>query len=43
VRRPSLDAVRGFDRTVYVVAAGQLMNVATTVTTRRFSQSATFR
>jgi MFS family permease len=27
VRRPSLDAVRGFDRTVYIVAAGQLVNV----------------
>ena len=27
VRRPSLDAVRGFDRAVYVVAAGQLLNV----------------
>jgi MFS family permease len=27
VRRPSLDAVRGFDRAVYVVAAGQLINV----------------
>jgi MFS family permease len=27
VRRPSLDAVRGFDRAVYVVAAGQLVNV----------------
>ena len=25
--RPSLDAVRGFDRAVYVVAAGQLINV----------------
>lgn len=27
MRRPSLDAVRGFDRAVYVVAAGQLINV----------------
>ena len=27
VRRPSLDAVRGFDRAVYVIAAGQLINV----------------
>jgi len=27
VRRPSLDAVRGFDRAVYIVAAGQLVNV----------------
>lgn len=27
MRRPSLDAVRGFDRAVYVVAAGQLVNV----------------
>ena len=27
MRRPSLDAVRGFDRSVYVVAAGQLLNV----------------
>jgi MFS family permease len=27
VRRPSLDAVRGFDRAVYVVAGGQLVNV----------------
>lgn len=27
VRRPSLDSVRGFDRAVYVVAAGQLLNV----------------
>jgi len=27
VRRPSLDAVRGFDRAVYIVAAGQLLNV----------------
>jgi len=27
VRRPSLDAVRGFDRAVYVVAIGQLVNV----------------
>ncbi|MFB6127762.1 MAG: MFS transporter [Halolamina sp.] len=27
MRRPSLDAVRGFDRAVYVVAAGQLLNV----------------
>jgi MFS family permease len=27
VRRPSLDAVRGFDRAVYVVAFGQLVNV----------------
>lgn len=27
MRRPSLDAVRGFDRTVYIVAAGQLVNV----------------
>lgn len=27
VRRPSLDAVRGFDRAVYVVALGQLVNV----------------
>ncbi|MEF8799713.1 MAG: MFS transporter [Halolamina sp.] len=27
MRRPSLDAVRGFDRAVYIVAAGQLVNV----------------
>ncbi|MEF8790339.1 MAG: MFS transporter [Haloarculaceae archaeon] len=27
MRRPSLDAVRGFDRAVYVVAGGQLVNV----------------
>ncbi len=27
VRRPSLDSVRGFDRAVYVVAVGQLINV----------------
>jgi MFS family permease len=27
VERPSFDAVRGFDRAVYVVAAGQLLNV----------------
>lgn len=27
MRRPSLDGVRGFDRTIYVVAVGQLMNV----------------
>ncbi|WP_435064748.1 MFS transporter [Halobaculum sp. EA56] len=27
MRRPSLDAVRGFDRAVYVIAAGQLINV----------------
>ncbi|MBP1987303.1 MFS transporter [Halolamina salifodinae] len=27
MRRPSLDAVRGFDRAVYIVAAGQLLNV----------------
>ncbi|ESP87663.1 MFS transporter [Candidatus Halobonum tyrrellensis] len=27
MRRPSLDAVRGFDRAVYVVALGQLVNV----------------
>ena len=27
MRRPSLDAVRGFDRAVYVVATGQLVNV----------------
>ncbi len=27
MRRPSPDAVRGFDRAVYVVAAGQLVNV----------------
>ena len=27
MRRPSLDAVRGFDRAVYVVAVGQLVNV----------------
>lgn len=27
MRRPSLDAVRGFDRAVYVVAFGQLVNV----------------
>jgi len=27
VRRPSLDSVRGFDRAVYAVAAGQLINV----------------
>ncbi|MEF8773174.1 MAG: MFS transporter [Halobacteriales archaeon] len=27
MRRPSLDAVHGFDRAVYVVAAGQLINV----------------
>ncbi len=27
VKRPSLDAVRGFDRAVYVVAVGQLINV----------------
>jgi MFS family permease len=27
VRRPSFDAVRGFDRAVYVVALGQLINV----------------
>lgn len=27
MRRPSLDAVRGFDRAVYAVAAGQLVNV----------------
>jgi len=27
VHRPSLDAVRGFDRAVYVVALGQLINV----------------
>lgn len=27
MRRPSLDAVRGFDRAVYVVAFGQLINV----------------
>jgi len=27
VRRPSFDAVRGFDRAVYVVAGGQLVNV----------------
>lgn len=27
VRRPSLDAVRGFDTAVYVVALGQLVNV----------------
>jgi MFS family permease len=26
VRRPSLDPIRGFDRAVYVVAAGQLLN-----------------
>jgi sugar phosphate permease len=27
VQRPSLDAVRGFDRAVYVIALGQLINV----------------
>ena len=27
MRRPSLDAVRGFDKAVYIVAAGQLVNV----------------
>ncbi|WP_277555620.1 MFS transporter [Halobaculum limi] len=27
MQRPSLDAVRGFDRAVYIVAAGQLINV----------------
>ncbi|MFB6118324.1 MFS transporter [Halosegnis sp.] len=27
VRRPSLDAIRGFDHAVYVVAGGQLVNV----------------
>jgi MFS family permease len=27
VNRPSLDSIRGFDRAVYVVALGQLVNV----------------
>ncbi len=27
MRRPSLDAIRGFDRGVYIVAVGQLLNV----------------